>query len=295
MPDPFRFYGVKEFSKSSSETDRSIEEIRIAGYSVIGGVLSDADLSLVREKLDEIYEVQTQEIGGVAQLERMNDAHVVRLLLAYDDYFLKLATNATVLAVVEGLLGDYFILMQQNGIINVPDVENYQISWHRDLSYQHFVSTRPLAISAIFCLDDFSEESGGTHVLPASHKIEAFPSQEFLEKNQRTIVARAGSVLVFDSMLYHRSGYNRSTSKRRALNHVYTLPFIKQQISIPDALQGKFRDVEFLRKFLGYESEPGKNVTQWRTSKIERTSAQSRSDESPSSGSKESGVPSLLA
>jgi ectoine hydroxylase-related dioxygenase (phytanoyl-CoA dioxygenase family) len=236
----------------------------------MGGL--SADLKLVREKLDEMYEVQTQEIGGVEQLERMNDAHVVRLLLAYDDYFLRLATNATVLAVVQSLLGDYFILMQQNGIINVPDVENYQISWHRDLSYQHFVSTRPLAISAIFCLDDFSEESGGTRVLPASHKIEAFPSQEFLEKNQRTIVARAGSVLVFDSMLYHRSGYNRSTFKRRALNHVYTLPFIQQQISIPDALRGKFSDVEFLRKFLGYKSEPGKNVTQWRNAKIERSS-----------------------
>lgn len=271
MPDPFKFYGVKEFDNSGSETDQTAEEIRIAGYSVVEGVLSEAELQIVRHKLDEIYEVQTREIGGEKQLERMNDTNVVRLLLAYDEYFLKLATNVTVLAVVGKLLGDYYILMQQNGIINVPGIENYQISWHRDLSYQHFVSTRPLAVSAIFCLDDFSEESGGTHVLPASHKIERFPSQEFLEKNQRPITARAGSALVFDSMLYHRSGYNRSTYKRRALNHVYTLPFIKQQISMPEALQGKFSDVDFLRKFLGYESEPGKNVTQWRTSKIERT------------------------
>lgn len=270
MPDPFRFYGVRESNAATSEADKSVEEIRISGYTVVAGVLSEAELEIIRSKLDEIYAVQAREIGGEARLSEINDNNVVRLLLAYDDYFLKVATNPAVLAIVERLLGDYYILMQQNGIINLPDLENYQVSWHRDLSYQHFVSTRPLAISALFCIDDFSAESGGTHVLPASHKIETFPSQEFLEKNQVGITARAGAVLVFDSMLYHRAGYNRSPFTRRALNHVYTLPFIKQQISIPDALQGEHKDAGFLSKFLGYESEPGKNVTQWRAAKIDR-------------------------
>ncbi|MEO8433489.1 MAG: phytanoyl-CoA dioxygenase family protein [Pyrinomonadaceae bacterium] len=271
MPDPFRFYGVREASDATSETDRSVEEIRISGYTVVAGVLSESEMEIIRRKLDEIYEVQVKEIGGEGRLGEINDVNVVRLLLAYDDYFLEAATNPTVLAIVERLLGDYYILMQQNGIINLPGLENYQTSWHRDLSYQHFVSTRPLAVSALFCIDDFSEESGGTHVLPASHKIETFPSQGFLEKNQRGIIATAGSVLVFDSMLYHRGEHNRSTFTRRALNHVYTLPFVKQQISIPEALQGKFRDEGFLSKFLGYESESGKNVAQWRAAKIERT------------------------
>ena len=110
-------------------------------------------------------------------------------------------------------------------------------------------------------------------MLPASHKIEAFPSHEFAEKNQQCISAKAGSVLVFDAMLFHRAGNNRSQSKRRALNHLYTLPFLKQQISIPEALQGRFRDDAFLSKFLGYASEPGKNVMQWRAGKIERSRA----------------------
>ncbi|MEA2274443.1 MAG: hypothetical protein QOI98_3151 [Solirubrobacteraceae bacterium] len=270
MQNRFKSYGVRESSTATSEADKSVEEIRITGFTVVPGVLSESELQIIRSKLDEIYEIQVKEIGGEGRLNEMNDVNVVRLLLAYDDYFLNVATNPAVLAMVERLLGDYYILMQQNGILNLPCLENYQISWHRDLSYQHFVSTRPLAISALFCIDDFSEESGGTYVLPASHKIEVFPSQEFLEKNQRGIIAKAGSVLVFDSMLFHRGGYNRSTFTRRALNHVYTLPFLKQQISIPEALQGKFRDGGFLSKFLGYESEPGKNVSQWRAAKIDR-------------------------
>ena len=271
MTETFKFYGVREFTNLESETDKSVEEIRITGCAIVAGVLSDSELGIIRSKLDEIYDRQVTEIGGEENLREMNDVHIVRLLLAYDDYFLKLATNPKVLAIVEKLLGDYYIIAQQNGIINPPGLENYQVSWHRDLSYQHFVSSRPLAISALFCLDDFSAETGGTHVLPGSHKSEAFPSQEFVEKNQYSVTAKAGSVLIFDSMLYHRSGSNRSAFKRRALNHLYTLPFLKQQISIPDALQGRFRDGGFLSKLLGYDSEPGKNVTQWRKTKIQLT------------------------
>jgi ectoine hydroxylase-related dioxygenase (phytanoyl-CoA dioxygenase family) len=269
--ETFKFYGVREFTNLAAEADQSAEEIRIKGFTIVAEVLSESELGIIRSKLDEIYDLQVKEIGGEECLQEMNDAHTVRLLLAYDDYFLKLATNSTVLAIAERFLGDYYIIAQQNGIISPPGLENYQVSWHRDLSHQHFVSTRPLAISALFCVDDFSPETGGTHVLPGSHKAEAFPSQEFVEKNQYCVTAKAGSVLMFDSMLYHRAGSNRSTFKRRALNHLYTLPFLKQQISIPDALQGRFRDEEFLSKFLGYDSEPGKNVTEWRTARIERS------------------------
>jgi hypothetical protein len=49
---------------------------------------------------------------------------------------------------------------------------------------------------------------------------------------------------------------------------MYTLPFIKPQISFPRILKGKHTEDAFLRKFLGYESEPGENVPQWRQTKI---------------------------
>ncbi len=270
MTASLQSYGVREETLVNSSSEKSAEEIRISGYTVVSGVLSDAELETIRARLDDIYQAQIKEIGGEERLGEINDQNIVRLPLAYDDFFLELATKRVVLDIVEELLGEYFILMQQNGIISLPALKNYQASWHRDLSYQHFICSRPLAISALFCVDDFSEKSGGTYILPGSHKIEAFPSQTFVESHQQATTARAGSVMVFDSMLYHRAGYNQSSFTRRALNHVYTLPFIKQQIDIPGALQGKFSEDSFLRKFLGYESEPGKNVTQWRAAKIER-------------------------
>lgn len=266
-------YGIKESYEPTCVTDKYVEEIRIYGYTIVEDLLQNSELDMVRRQIEQVYQVQIKEIDGEENLNMINDANVVRCLLAYDDYFLRLATNSQILSVVEKLLGDYFILLMQNGIVNVPNIENYQVSWHRDLNYQHFVSTRPLAISVLFCIDDFSEETGGTHVLPASHKEELFPSGDFVRRYEKPIAAKAGSALVMDSMLFHRAGYNKSKFVRRAINHVYALPFIKQQISLPKALGGKFKDDTSLRKLLGYESDPGESVAQWRTAKLNKGGA----------------------
>jgi ectoine hydroxylase-related dioxygenase (phytanoyl-CoA dioxygenase family) len=122
----------------------------------------------------------------------------------------------------------------------------------------------------LVCVDDFSEETGGTFVLPASHKTEAFPSEDYVRQHEQVINAKAGSAVVFDSMLYHRGGLNRSRRVRRALNHMYTLPLIKQQISLPKLLNGKFRDDSFLSRFLGYDSESDESVVEFRTRRLAR-------------------------
>ena len=45
---------------------------------------------------------------------------------------------------------------------------------------------------------------------------------------------------------------------------------IKQQISLPQALNGRYIEDPFLAKFLGYESETAKNVFEWRKVRIDR-------------------------
>ena len=180
MQGAVRFFGVQEHTRLSCEVDGQVEEIKLLGYTVVPDALDPAALDAIRESVDRIYQIQAAEIGGEEQLEKINDAHTARALLAYDEIFLHVATSPKVLAIVERLLGSYYTLMLQNGILNMPEVGDKQNagSWHRDLNYQHFVSTRPLSVSALFCVDDFREETGGTYVLPASHKTEACPSDE---------------------------------------------------------------------------------------------------------------------
>jgi len=264
-------HAIREFHRNETEDDLHAEEVRNLGYTLIQSGSSEDELQTIREKIDEIYERQAREIGGPDRLKRMNDADIARCLSGYDPYFVQLAAHPKILSIVTKLLGESFILMSQNGIINPATDEHYQVTWHRDLNYQHFTSSRPLAVSALYAIDEFTELTGGTNLLPASHKSEVFPSQEFVEQHQKLIEARAGSILIFDSMVYHRSGLNRSGRVRRGVNHIYTLPLIKQQISFPKMLQGKFSDDPYLRRFLGYDTQTGESVQQWREFKLSIT------------------------
>ncbi|MFL6520971.1 MAG: phytanoyl-CoA dioxygenase family protein [Chthoniobacterales bacterium] len=264
-------YGVRQATELHADVDRYREEITINGFTVLPDVLPESELNEARRRIDAVYEAQAKEVGGEDNLRKINDALVGRCLLAYDDYFLSFATNRKVHEVVAALLGDYFTILQQNAVINAPSDKHFQTAWHRDLAYQHFVSSRPLAVSALFCIDDFSVVTGGTYMLPGSHKTEPFPSREFIAAHETTVNAKAGSALLFDSMTYHRGGVNRSNGLRRGVNHLFGLPFIKQQISFPRSLNGKYKDDSTLSRFLGYDTEAADSVVAWRTNRLQAT------------------------
>src|SRR6202035_4582772 len=139
-------YGVRQTTELHSDADRYREEIMITGFTVVPDVVADSELEEARKRIDAVYAAQASEVGGEENLRKINDALVGRCLLAYDDYFLSFATSSVVHTVVGSLLGDYFTLLQQNAVINAPTDKHYQSAWHRDLAYQHFVSSKPLAI-----------------------------------------------------------------------------------------------------------------------------------------------------
>jgi ectoine hydroxylase-related dioxygenase (phytanoyl-CoA dioxygenase family) len=89
-------------------------------------------------------------------------------------------------------------------------------------------------LNALFCLDPFTAQNGGTYVVPASHKVADFPSDAAITSCQ--ISAPEGSFIIMDSMVFHRGGVNATDRPRRAVNPAYSIPFIRQQIDLPAAL-----------------------------------------------------------
>jgi ectoine hydroxylase-related dioxygenase (phytanoyl-CoA dioxygenase family) len=121
------------------------------------------------------------------------------------------------------------------------------------------------------CLDTFVPETGCTHVLAGSHKVEAFPSDAYATRMEQPVSAPAGSYIVMDAMLYHRAGVNRSGGIRRAVNNVYALPILKQQIVLPALLGGRWSDDAALARLLGYDSDPPASVAEYRRRRGLRT------------------------
>ena len=203
-------------------------------------------------------------------MARLDEANTGRAMLAYDDRYVTLVQNSPLLTLVERLLGRYFVLNQQNAIVVQPQDIHHQIRFHRDLPYQHFVSSRPLALNALFCADPFTLENGATFVIPGSHKHEPFPDEAVIRRLQRQIAVPAGAFLVLDAMTFHRAGINLTKEPRRAINHVFTLPFIRQQIDLPALLKGRWADDPRLARLLGYGLEAPGSVRDWRLARLAR-------------------------
>lgn len=255
-------YGVKERApEPDGALGAAVESLRLLGYAVVDGGYSQAELSVFSGAFEAAYHAQLAQHGGSGVLEAIDEHNTIRAPLAIEPVFLKLASNSRILELCGALLGDRFILNQQNGIVNPPNSAPYnQGAFHRDLPYQHFVTSRPLVLNALFCLDAFTLENGATKVIPGSHKQEVFPSNRAVAALESQIVAAAGCFIVLDGMLFHSGGINRTAAPRRAINHVYSLPFIKQQIELPALLAGKYRDDPVLGRLLDYGNEPAKSV-----------------------------------
>ena len=69
-------------------------------------------------------------------------------------------------------------------------------------------------------------------------------------------------------MLFHKAGYNSSNIIRRAVNHQYQIPLLKQFYDFPKALNGKFSDDKFLAQLLGYTSQVPLDDVMWRENRI---------------------------
>jgi ectoine hydroxylase-related dioxygenase (phytanoyl-CoA dioxygenase family) len=260
---PFPRYGVRIANEAHDDLDEAAETLGLLGYAVVDSGLDAAQLRALRATFSARH-AANHAANDVARLRAIGEVDLLRCPLANDPLFLDLASNPRILALCERMMGPGFILNQQNGIVNPAGAKTYsQSAYHRDLPYQHFVSSRPLAINALFCLDPFTSENGATFVIPGSHKQEAFPSDAVIAAQARQIEAPAGSFLVLDCMTYHCGGANRSAVDRRAVNHVYTIAMMRQQIDLPAYLGEAFSTDPKIRQLLGFDHPTARSVEEF--------------------------------
>ena len=263
-------HGVSETFIPKSKLDTHLEELDRSGYTILKNIFSKNNCEIAKIKIDEIYLKQIKECGNEEFLFSINDQNVARALFVYDNFFIKFIKHKRILNFLNKCFGSKYILNLQNSPINRAHETHYGSTWHRDLSYQHFVPSRPIAITMLICLDKFTKDNGGTHILPFSHKFEEFSSQNYYEKNEEKLSADIGDVLIFDSLLFHRAGPNLTEKERKLLVQMYTLPFVKQQISFPKMLNGKYKKNKELSYLLGYDSEVQDSVLNWRKRRKKR-------------------------
>jgi hypothetical protein len=237
-------YGILRQESFKSNIDELAGQIRRIGYGILDSGYSKKELSTIGNTFDLTREKYLAKYGKNF-LKQINEHQTLRAPILYGGAeFLKIATNTNLRKLLNLLFLGQYILNQQNGIINPPSKQYNQGLWHRDLAYQHFVASSPLAINALFCVDDFTIENGTTYVLPASHKEADYPSDQYVKNNAIQVEAKAGQFIVLDGLLYHSGGFNQSLKDRRGINHVYTIPYFKQQINLTGLSNKKLSQIE---------------------------------------------------
>jgi ectoine hydroxylase-related dioxygenase (phytanoyl-CoA dioxygenase family) len=120
-------------------------------------------------------------------------------------------------------------------------------------------------INVLVMLDPFTAENGATHLLEGSHLGREKPTDEVFFRDAVRAVGPAGTVVLFNSNLWHAAGENRNGEPRRALTLTLTPPYFKQQCDYPRML-GYNRAEKFsqhLRQILGYNSRVPADLEEW--------------------------------
>lgn len=265
-------YGVTAAALGTADDDIALplEELARNGVSLLEAALSPTTIGALRDALDRVLAAQTTRFGGESALTAIGESGLARALLEEHAAFLDILRVARLDAIVEAVLGPAALVMQQNGIVMLPDgQENHQQSWHRDLPYQSWTSTKPLALGALAILDDFTSQSGSTLFLPGSHRHQDFPSQAYIERWAWPAHAAAGTIVLFDAMCFHRGGVNCGNAPRRAVNTLFGIPLLAQQVAFTDRLELDAK----LRRRLGIGYQPAKSVDAWRERRAGRLGA----------------------
>jgi hypothetical protein len=125
---------------------------------------------------------------------------------------------------------------------------------HRDDSlYPIETAGMELMIGVMWALNDFSEENGGTRVVPGSHRfLRSWHAPDV--SGWESAVMPAGSVLFYLGSTWHGGGANRSAAPRTGLINIYSLGWLRQEtnqyLDTPPEVAARFEPR--LRALLGY-------------------------------------------
>ncbi len=234
----------------------SLQAVRHSGCCVIEDVLSRGFLDETAEALYRVREMILSEIGQ-DRIDRAGEIGVLRLMQLYDPHFFKFLEIPEALTLIDRTVSPTAIQHMQNGFIWPSRSEGtaqevFQNQFHRD--FPRVLNGYMMSVNLYFTITDFTVETGATRVVPGTHQTTESPDPDYLANNAITVECPPGSILFFDSTLWHAAGENISGKDRLSINHQFTRSYVKQQIDYPRALgeRGLAHPVARTQRLLGY-------------------------------------------
>ena len=242
----------------TDDLDQAERDLREHGICFVSGVLTAEQLADVRAGLYRAARLDTRRklTHSGFRLDYGEGNHRVWNTLSLDPVFSDLAEHPAALRLVRSVLGWPALLGNQSANIAMPGCEGGLL--HADQGFiQEPWPALPQGCNVAWCIDEFTEENGATRFVPGSVRHHR-PPGETDEDRSVAAVAPAGTMVVFESRIWHRTGTNRTGDQSRAaLFNWYTRPIYRPQenwfLSLnPRILEGASEEMLVL---LGYKTE----------------------------------------
>jgi ectoine hydroxylase-related dioxygenase (phytanoyl-CoA dioxygenase family) len=219
-------------STSNLITDQHHRQFAVHGYFVLHSVIDPQTLAMLRDEADLVVKRKDQSgDNGHARGKRYVSEHNWRERPLLREFVF----GETFADICRATIGPDAVLFYEQFVIKSGDA-GAGFSWHQDSGY---IRREHQPYVTCWCpLDDVDEANGTVFMLPWSksgiktyvqHVRDASAGDMvgyFGPERGEPVIAKAGSIAVFSSFLFHRSGPNDSGALRR----VYMAQYAKEPI-----------------------------------------------------------------
>jgi ectoine hydroxylase-related dioxygenase (phytanoyl-CoA dioxygenase family) len=199
------------------------------GFLPLPGILDAGQLLLIRRRLAELTAAEGERAGTEVHQEEGTDR--LSDLVNKDPVFDVCFTHPRILAAMAHVLGD-FTLSSLNSRAALPGQGQQRLhaDWGSAVDPGNY-----RVCNSIWLIDDFTESNGATRVVPGSHRAARLPREVMGDPfgphpGEVKVVGQAGTVVIFNSHLWHGGTRNVSGRSRRALHSYFCRRGLKQQL-----------------------------------------------------------------
>ncbi len=201
-------------------------EFECKGFLVVPGALAADELAQVRDAADRAEARWRADASLPGQ--RSEVLQQVQGPIEYDDRLLALLWHPRVFPLVRAILGDDVSMIDNDYFITPPRTPRSHAGWHHDVGMRGVYHPRStMMVKVFYLLSDVDPGSGGTAMVPGSHRFPADFKFPPVEDDPATMpgcvqmTGPAGTAYLFNGRTYHCAVNNNSDRPRKVLIYNY--------------------------------------------------------------------------
>lgn len=205
-------------------TEAMMAHYREQGYLIFEGLFSAEETDALREVVDRMDEERERELQVLGQqgISIPNQINFNALLNKKSETVRSFAKQERFVKLTTALLGPNTKLYWDQSVYKRPEAKR-DFPWHQDTGY---VPTMPEEyVTCWLALEDATIENGCVWVLPGTHKLGLVEHKEtdvgkqcyFGDDPGIPVELTKGSMVAFNSLLFHRSTPNLSATTRKGM------------------------------------------------------------------------------